>query len=119
MSTIPSPDTTADAGGTTTFSTVYSQVIQPNCSCHVSGLSGGLSMSSASVAYNNLVNVNSQCNGATKRVVAGNSGNSLIWNKVEGSGPVFCGSRMPFGGSQLPQTARDLIKKWIDDGAQQ
>ncbi|MCA9672256.1 MAG: hypothetical protein KC503_41970 [Myxococcales bacterium] len=116
-----SPDATADSSvdvGVTRFSTVYSTVISPNCSCHISGASGGLSMATEQTAYNNLVGVASNCSGAL-RVSAGSSANSLIWNKVEGSGPVFCGDRMPFGGAQLPQNLRDLIRDWIDDGALQ
>ena len=116
-----SPDATADSSvdvGVTRFSTVYSTVISPNCSCHISGASGGLSMATEQTAYNNLVGVASNCSGAL-RVSAGSSANSLIWNKVEGSGPVFCGDRMPFGGAQLPQNLRDLIRNWIDDGALQ
>jgi hypothetical protein len=48
-------------------------------------------------------------------VVAGNSGQSILVQKL-GATPPF-GERMPLGGNVLPDSTIQLIKTWIDQGA--
>jgi len=53
-----------------------------------------------------------------KLIVASNGTGSLLYEKI--SGTQACGSRMPLGCSGngcLPQAKIDLIKRWIDEGA--
>ena len=111
------------------FSSIYSTVIATTCGvagCHQgTEPTGNLDMGSLSVAYTNLVNVAAAspgCNmsGAT-RVVPEDSDNSLLINKLEGhfaNGDAVCGPQMPFGGTPLDQTVIDVIREWIDSGAQ-
>lgn len=81
--------------------------------CHGSG-QGGLTMTSSSVAYGNLVNVASPTSGEI-RVIPGNSGDSYLVKKLEGTAAF--GVRMPFGGAPLSSTDLQNIKNWIDQGA--
>ena len=94
----------------------YSTQIQPifsaNCTnCH--GNSGGLNLSE-DVSYDNLVNVTSQNYSPSLRVNPGSAANSVLWNKVLGSGN---GNQMPQGGPYLSQSDIDLIETWINEGA--
>ena len=77
-------------------------------------------MPDANTAFTNLVGAatgGSACSGKT-RVVAGDSAQSVLYDKVTGGGNL-CGSRMPLGGAALPQNLVDLVKAWIDGGAKQ
>ena len=94
----------------------FAQHVQPifdnNCvSCH--GSSGNLNLS-PNVSYNNLVNINAS-GYAGKRVVPNDADNSILFKKVDGSGAY--GSNMPLGGN-LSATQINIIKQWIDEGAQ-
>jgi len=82
-------------------------------SCHGGG-QGGLTMSSASTAYANLVNVQSPNSGEV-RVIPGNANDSYLVKKLEGRQAV--GARMPNGGSPLDATDLANIKNWINQGA--
>lgn len=118
------PDTvpTPDGPSTPTIGQVYSQVIQPNCSCHMGGSpSAGLDMSDANTAYNSLVGQSARgagpCAGRTL-VVAGDSSSSVLYHKLMG-GAQLCGNTMPRNSPQLGQNLIDLVKSWIDGGASQ
>lgn len=82
-------------------------------SCHGGG-QGGLTMSSASTAYANLVNVTSPNSGEV-RVIPGNAADSYLVKKLEGRQSV--GDRMPQGGGMLDETDLTNIKNWINQGA--
>lgn len=111
------------------FSSIYANVIASTCGvagCHAgTDPSGHLDMGSLSVAYASLVDgvaMSSGCSesGAT-RVVPEDSDNSLLINKLEGhfaNGDDVCGPQMPFGGTPLDQSVIDVIREWIDAGAQ-
>lgn len=87
--------------------------------CHPSN--GGLNLS-PSQSYSNLVNVQAQA-GCTdkKRVLPGNANESVLYIRVSAStSNTICGSnsRMPKGGSRINQSDIDLIRDWINQGAQ-
>ena len=122
-----------------TFTNVYANVIGARCaSCHrpnaTTGVSAGnLDMSTQATAYGNLVGVAAAGTGAgtsgitcvaamLTRVVAGNSAQSLLYNKVASklAGVLApCGSPMPLpaGAAPLTQAQVDLIAAWIAGGA--
>ena len=81
--------------------------------CHGSG-QGGLTMTTADVAYANLVNVTSPNSGEV-RVIPGNSADSYMIKKLEGRASM--GAQMPFGMAPLSTTDLQNIKNWIDKGA--
>jgi hypothetical protein len=92
-------------------------------SCH-GGDAPMLSFASKSAAYADLVGVGAQgrscATKAEKRVVAGSSATSLLYNKIAGTQD--CGSRMPeasvFGAATNVSSADlALVKSWIDSGA--
>ncbi len=94
----------------------YSRNIQPifdqNCvSCHPS--SGNLDLT-ASNSYNELVNVTASGYQGIL-VVPGDSESSVLYKKIDGSN--VYGSNMPLGRS-LSASQIALIKRWIDEGAQ-
>jgi hypothetical protein len=110
-----------DGGMTTapTWTTVYTTIIQPGCSCHVSGASGSLAMPNQATAYTNLVGVSADglsCGSSgLDRVVAGDADSSLLYQKVAGT--ASCGARMPFMGAPLPAGQVADIQAWINAGA--
>ena len=107
----------ADSGvaGPLSFAADVYPTISANCSCHVFGASGGLSMSSASTAYQNLHEIASTCDPSVNRVSSSNAAGSLIWRKVAGMN--LCGERMPYGGPYLDAMTVQLFADWIDEGA--
>ncbi len=104
----------AGPGPAVTFTQVYAQVIQANCSCHTLGASGGLQMGSANSAYANLVNVTSAGYAPAIRVVPGAAARSLLFDKVTGN---RFGNQMPLGNPALSGAQVSLIQQWIDGGA--
>lgn len=82
--------------------------------CHGGG-QGGLTMTSASDTYDQLVGVASPSSGEV-RVVPGSAAESYLVKKLEGTASV--GDRMPLGGSPLDDTDLQNIKNWINEGAE-
>ena len=114
--------TTGDAttGEPTEFAmTIYPDILAANCSCHVSGALGGLAMTNASIAYQNLVDVESQQVPGRMRVASGASADSYLIDKLNGTHLDVGGSGvvMPKGGTLLG-TQIAQIEDWIDNGAQ-
>lgn len=95
------------------FSREIIPIFSANCtSCH--GGTAGLFLTPGE-AYTNLVNVPAQtgtCAG-TPRVTPGNSSASALYLRVTGN----CSQRMPLGG-QLAASDIELIRQWIDQGAE-
>jgi hypothetical protein len=83
-------------------------------SCH--GGTAGLFLTGGQ-SYNNLVNVQAQTGLCTdrKRVLPGNALASALFLRVSG---FTCGDRMPQGASPISQTDVNLIRDWINQGAQ-
>ena len=105
-----------DAGGAS-FTAVYSIVTSRCVSCH--GGSGGLNMSTRAMAYTNLVGVaaaGGSCGSSgLTRVVAGDPGRSLLYEKVAGA--PSCGARMPRNATALTAAQIETIRAWIAAGA--
>ena len=125
-------DTTGQVGSTTDDSTtgepaglswekdVYPIVVEGKCGCHGGGV-GGLTITDAASAYNNIVNID-----ATqvdfKRVAPGDSANSYFLAKVAGTAgqaPFNSATpaQMPKNQAPLSQVAIDTLTQWIDEGA--
>jgi hypothetical protein len=123
-----------------TFTNVFSTILSQRCTnCHRPGgggvTVGQLDLSTPAVAYAALVGVNGSGTGAGTsgitcaslnppqvRVVASDSANSLLINKLQSkiNGTLSaCGSPMPLPatGAPLRQSEVNLISAWIDAGA--
>lgn len=88
--------------------------------CHVPGNPPyGLVLIPPSVAYGNIYNVASQEVPSSKRVVPSSSATSYLYKKIVG--PVPFGEIMPPAAANdtLTTLEKDIIKNWIDQGAQQ
>jgi hypothetical protein len=97
------------------FSDIAAKVFV-NCTdpqCHSSAGNQGNLVLQSSVAYSNLVNVQSVLFPAFKRVEPFNSANSLIIKILRGE----VSPRMPLSRNPLPAETIDSIAKWIDLGA--
>lgn len=105
------------------WSEIYTRVIARRCvQCHRPDApqfaDNQLDMSTADVAYENLVGIAAMgagCNGMGTRVVAGDPDASLLIEKL-GASP-SCGDTMPLGASRLPSDLVDPIRMWIENGA--
>ena len=108
------------SGGTihsATLSEVQSQVFNASCtSCHSgSSPSQGLNLSEGA-AYGNTVNVPSTQVSSLDLVEPGDADNSYLMQKLEGTAQT--GVQMPNGGPYLNTTLRQLVRDWIEAGAQ-
>ena len=108
------------SGGTihsATLSEVQSQVFNASCtSCHSgSSPSQGLNLSEGA-AYGNTVNVPSTQVSSLDLVEPGDADNSYLMQKLEGTAQT--GVQMPNGGPYLSTTLRQLVRDWIEAGAQ-
>ncbi|MCC7538233.1 MAG: hypothetical protein IT379_18555 [Deltaproteobacteria bacterium] len=110
------------------FLPVYKTIIRERCGCHSSApFLGGLDMRSELIAYENLLGMppgsstatSSECEETGRaRVVPGNPGASLLWQKLQAfDDHLRCGARMPQGGSPIPPDELELVTLWIRDGA--
>lgn len=114
-----------------TFERIQKQVFNQNCAvsgCHDSqSIAGGLLLETGA-SYNNLKNQNpvniAAFNAGWKRVtvtvdnVSGDPATSYIIHKLEGDLPdITYGERMPLHKPKLHATLRDIIEKWILNGA--
>jgi hypothetical protein len=122
------------------FTNVYAEVIQPQCSndfCHFNGTSirfSALDLSSKVRAYWSLVGLpcmGPACSQSGIRVVPWQPDISIMYQKLSPSPP--CGIQMPadsatystngtseltFSGPALPSDQQQLIYNWIQEGAQ-
>ena len=100
-----------------TLSEVQSQVFDASCTgCHSgSSPSQGLNLSEGA-AYGNTVNVPSTEVPSLNLVEPNDADNSYLMQKLEGTAQ--SGQRMPYGGPYLNSTLRQLVRDWIDAGAQ-
>ncbi len=103
----------------TSLATLQNGIFTPKCStgCHEPGGIGPMPLDSEAASFASLVDVDSIEIITLTRVAPGDSENSyLVW-KVEGR-PTIVGGRMPLGGPMLSQAEIDMIRDWIDSGAQ-
>ncbi|MFQ6675235.1 MAG: choice-of-anchor D domain-containing protein [Fidelibacterota bacterium] len=108
-------------GGEPVTTVSFSGDIQPiftaNCAvvgCHVAGHETGLDLREGQ-SYSLLVNVTSAGYAPALRVKPYDPDNSVLWNKVAGTGRY--GDRMPLGGSPLAEKDTIAIRTWILEGA--
>ena len=81
-------------------------------------MAGGLDMSTADMAYENLVGHVAATPACGTRIRAGEPDASLLVAKVEGTQDEHvCGHRMPALGSTLSTGQIASIRQWITDGA--
>jgi len=103
-----------------TFSSIQTSIFDQSCAlsgCHRgSDAPVGLDLSEGK-SYENLVNVPSREKPSVLRIEPNNADSSYLVLKLEGA-PVIKGEQMPFGREPLPDGQIDLIRQWIDDGAQ-
>ena len=105
-----------------TLASIQANVLAPTCAvsgCH-SGPSGpnlpqGMDLTTADNSFNNLVNIPSAQIPGLQRVAPGDADASYIVQKLEGT--AAAGQRMPLAGPPLDQPSIDLIRAWIDNGA--
>lgn len=83
-----------------------------NPSCHGNSSSDITGMLSS---YGNFVNRQSFSYAPAIIVKPFDPPASVLYNKIENTG--LYGQLMPFGGPQIPQSERDLIRNWILQGA--
>jgi hypothetical protein len=113
----------ADQAEGPTFTMLYESVFMPcrNPMCHGGGVTGDLNLSSKKIAYDALVDHESSPKNAVcamlgkKRVVPHEPDESLLYLKLTVDAP--CGQQMPPGG-QLKDEQRELVRAWIEAGAQ-
>src|SRR3954452_13476128 len=90
-----------------------------NVSCSASVCHGGPNpvdgLDLVNKPFETLVNIDSVDNPGMKRVIPGDSANSLLYQVL--LGPVGASQRMPQVGEPLAQESIDRIQAWIDDGA--
>ncbi len=106
------------------LASIQNNIFKPTCSvsgCH-SGPSGpnlptGMDLTSAAASFSSLVNIASFQEPTIFRVASGDADNSYLIHKLEGTS--VQGARMPSGGPFLDQATIDVIRLWIDNGAQQ
>ena len=103
-----------------TLQSIQDNVFTPVCSvCHTgpegSNLPSGQDLSSAQASFASLVGVASLEEPQILRVAAGDSDNSYLVQKLEGT--AASGDQMPVGGPFLDQASLDVIRSWIDQGA--
>ncbi len=116
-------DGDGDGGDDGTVQAVsFENQIQPifdaNCTvCHVSGgIADAIMHLNAEESFDALVGQASVQDASLTRVVAGDSGTSLLFEKVSSNSPPV-GARMPLGGAPLSDADIALIGDWIDEGA--
>ena len=102
-----------------TFETdIYPMFTQPNINadscvtCHGAGGICGLDMSTAQIAYTNIINVMATCCAPDLYIVPGDPANSVLLQKL---GTPACGTSMPFGGTFAGDAT--VISDWILAGA--
>jgi cytochrome c len=97
-----------------TFANVQTEVFDKHCiSCHGdNGPQGGLILSPG-VAYDNIININSKKNSNFKLISPGSSHESYIYKALVSDGA----PQMPTTGA-LPEHKIELVKQWIDSGAE-
>jgi hypothetical protein len=101
------------------LASIQELVFAPNCAtsgCHAGAApSAGLDLSDAMTSYMELVGVASTGAAGRVLVVAGDAANSYL---VEKLGPMpAAGQQMPIGAPPLPAATIDVIRTWINDGA--
>lgn len=106
-----------------TLTSIQTNIFTPRCAftgCHVAGanfLPGSMPLASRPQSFASLVDQDSEERPQLKRVDPGDAENSYLIHKLEGRSGII-GDRMPAGGPFLTTEQIEIIKQWIDAGAQ-
>jgi len=115
----PPPAPPPPTGIQPTLTSIQNNVFTPSCAktlCHAGpGAQAGLRLDPG-FSWGLLVNVKSSQDMTLTRVIPGNPDSSLLIQKLEGTAPI--GERMPADMLYLQQATVDVIRQWIQDGAQ-
>ncbi len=100
-----------------TLESIQKHVFTPHCiSCHSGDAAEqGMRLDSAGNSYYALVNTRSNENPLKDRVEPGDTDNSYLIDKLEGT--QLSGARMPKDGNPLDAETIAVIRQWIMDGA--
>ncbi len=83
--------------------------------CHITGMSAGLAMPDAQLAFEHIVETDSgKCEGMAI-VAPGNADESVLMIALQGGSD--CVKAMPLGRDPMSADDIDLIREWIDSGA--
>lgn len=101
-----------------TLTAIQENVFDENCiECHAGNrASGGLNLDDVQTSYDNLVEVPARQANDLMRVRAGNPDDSYLIHKLEGT--QRSGRQMPSGDPALSQETIDVIRAWIEQGAE-
>ncbi len=111
----PSPSP-VNSSGLSKFSQIQNQIFSQNCTssgCHGTANNQANLLLTEGNSFSNLVNVQSVLFPQYKRVVPGNSSQSLLIKILKGE----VSPQMPLNRTPLPAEIIDSIAAWIDDGA--
>lgn len=112
--------TEASAQAQVSFSQEVMPILRTQCAgCHLTGDEpGGMKLYPAA-AHQSLVGVPS-AGSPLQRVAAGNPNESYLLHKLQGTHLDVGGAgvRMPFAQAPLPEESLQLIRRWIEEGAQ-
>lgn len=102
---------------------IQANIFGPTCAvagCHTGpagmSLPQGMDLSSSDTSFANLVGVVSTQDPPLQRVAPGDANASYLVQKLEGTAAV--GQTMPAGGSPLDPATIDVIRTWINNGAE-
>jgi hypothetical protein len=113
---------TAEVFGPVSFTTdIYNPLMASTCTapgCHdAATTSGGLNLSSATIAKSSLINVTALECPSEKFVAPSSSSTSYLVNKLAGTLTCGSGAQMPMYGPYFTATQLNTVKAWIDQGA--
>jgi hypothetical protein len=103
------------AGLQPTLASIQANVFTPICAdsgCHATPGMNGLNLDNVGISSSNLITVPAFYGNGLVRVVPGDSGNSFLIQKLEGT--TMFGGRMPLMRTPLQQVTIDVIRQWID-----
>ncbi len=103
---------------TADYASIQAKLFTPTCAisgCHI-GDSAPLGLKlDADNAYASLFNVSSSRNPSIPRIDPGDPDNRYLIDALEGNAAAV--GRMPRNSSALPQSAIDIVRDWISNGA--
>lgn len=111
-----------DGAGTVSFATDVIPILAQKCAttgCHVGSLpDGGLALDSGNAHGATVGTPTKSCGGDRVRVIAGDPGESYLWDKIHGTDLCGTSKKMPPATKpQLTDAEKQTITSWICGGA--
>ena len=103
-----------------TLAKVQNDIFSPKCAvsgCHVPGTFAPIPLRTANESYTRLVGVASSQKPNLNRVTPNEPDDSYLIQKIRGASGIS-GGRMPLNSSALSSSEIDLIREWIENGAE-